>query len=53
MKLAQTRTKSANNVVLIIYEDGTISHENVDKAPYDSDLADQTLNVTRKKKMLC
>ena len=50
VKLVQTGTKLERIGVLIIHEDGTISHENVDKVPYDSDFADQTLNVTRKKK---
>ena len=50
VKLVQTGTKLANIGVLTIHENGTISHENVDHVPYDSDLADQTLNVTRKKK---
>ena len=50
VKLAQTGTKLANIGVLTIHEDGTISHENVDTVPYDPDLADQTLNVTRSNK---
>ena len=51
VKLAQTGTKLANIGVLTIHEDGTISHENVDKVPYDPDLANVTLNVTRSKKV--
>ena len=50
VKLAQAGTKLANIGVLTIHEDGTISHENVDTVPYDPDLADQTLNVTRSNK---
>jgi 2',3'-cyclic-nucleotide 2'-phosphodiesterase (5'-nucleotidase family) len=49
VKLAQAGTKLNNIGVLIIHENGTISQENVDKVPYDSDFADQTLNVTRSK----
>ena len=50
VKLAQTGTKLERIGVLIIHEDGTISHENVDKVPYEPDLANETLNVTRSRK---
>ena len=45
--LAQTGTKLANIGVLTIHENGTLSHENIDEVPYDPDLANETLNVTR------
>ena len=48
--LAQTGTKLANIGILILHKDGTISHQNIDKVPYDPELASETLNVTRKKK---
>ena len=48
--LAQTGTKLENIGVLIIHEDGTISHENVNEVPYDEDLASETMTVTRNKK---
>ena len=47
--LAQTGTKLSNIGVLIIHEDGTISHENVNEVPYDEDLADETMTVYRNK----
>ena len=50
VKLAQTGTKLANIGVLIIHENGTLSHHNIDKVPYDPELASETLNVTRGKK---
>ena len=50
VKLVQTGTKLTHIGVLTIHGDGTISHENVDKVPYDPDLANVTLNVTRSKK---
>ena len=48
--VAQTGTKLANIGVLIIKEDGTISQENLNEVPYDPDLAEETINVTRSKK---
>ena len=45
--LAQTGTKLTNIGVLIIHQNGTISHKNINEVPYDPNLADQTLNVTR------
>ena len=49
--LAQTGTKLANIGILIIHENGTLSHENIDEVPYESELEIETLNVTRKKKV--
>ena len=48
--LAQTGTKLANIGVLIIHENGTLTHENINEVPFDPNLADETLNVTRNKK---
>ena len=45
--LVQTGTKLANIGVLTLHENGTLSHFNLDKVPYDPELADETLNVTR------
>ena len=45
--LVQTGTKLANIGVLTIHSNGTLSHKNLDEVPYEADLADQTLNVTR------
>ena len=45
--LAQTGTKLANIGVLTIHENGTFHHENIDEVPYDPNLDDQTLNLTR------
>ena len=47
--LVQTGTKLANIGVLTIHENGTLSHFNLDKVPYDPELADETVNVTRSK----
>ena len=47
--LAQTGTKLANIGVLTIHENGTLSHENIKEVPYDPNLAEETLNVTRSK----
>ena len=47
--LAQTGTKLVNIGVLTIHKNGTLTHENIKKVPYDPDLADETLNVTRNK----
>ena len=47
--LAQTGTKLANIGVLTIHKNGTLTHENIKKVPYDPELADETLNVTRNK----
>ena len=49
--LAQTGTKLANIGILIIHGNGTISHENINEVPYVPELASETLNVTRKKKI--
>ena len=49
--LAQTGTKLANIGVLIIHENGTLSQQNLNEIPYDPDLANETLNVTRSKKV--
>ena len=48
--MAQTGTKLENIGVLIIHEDGTISQENLNEVPYDPDLAEETINVTRSRK---
>ena len=48
--LAQTGTKLNNIGILIIHENGSISHENIDEVPYESELDSETLNVTRSKK---
>ena len=45
--LAQTGTKLANIGILTIHSNGTLSHQNINEVPYEADLADQTLNVTR------
>ena len=47
--LVQTGTKLANIGVLTIHENGTLSHENINEVPYDPNLAEETLNVTRSK----
>ena len=47
--LVQTGTKLANIGVLTIHENGTLSHFNLDTVPYDPELANETLNVTRSK----
>ena len=47
--LAQTGTKLENIGVLIIHTDGTLTHENINKVPYDEDLADETLAIVRSK----
>ena len=47
--IAQTGTKLANIGVLIIHENGTITQENVNKVPYEPNLSNQTLNITRNK----
>ena len=47
--LVQTGTKLANIGVLTIHENGTLSHFNLDTVPYDPELADETVNVTRSK----
>ena len=47
--LAQTGTKLGNIGVLTIHQNGSLTHENIKKVPYDPDLAEQTLNVTRNK----
>ena len=48
--LAQTGTKLANIGILIIHENGTITHENIDEVPYVSELDSETITVTRNKK---
>ena len=45
--LVQTGTKLANIGVLTIHSNGTLSHKNLNEVPYEADLADETLNVTR------
>ena len=50
--LAQTGTKLENIGVLIIHEDGTLSHKNINEVPFDSSLADETLNITTRNKKL-
>ena len=47
--LVQTGTKLDNIGVLTIHENGTLSHKNINEVPYDPNLAEQTLNVTRSK----
>ena len=47
--LVQTGTKLANIGVLTIHENGTLSHFNLGTVPYDPELADETVNVTRSK----
>ena len=47
--LAQTGTKLANIGILTIHENGTLSHKNINEVPYDPNLANETLNVTRSK----
>ena len=47
--LVQTGSKLANIGVLTIHENGTLSHFNLDTVPYDPELADETVNVTRSK----
>ena len=47
--LVQTGTKLANIGVLTIHENGTLSHFNLDTVPYDPELANETVNVTRSK----
>ena len=49
--LVQTGTKLVNIGVLTIHENGTLSHKNIDEVPYESSLADKTLNVTRGNKL--
>ena len=48
--LAQTGTKLTNIGVLIIHENGAISHKNINDIPYDPNLASETLTITRNKK---
>ena len=47
--LAQTGTKLEYIGVLTIHTDGTLTHENINKVPYDESLADETLSVQRNK----
>ena len=49
--LVQTGTKLATIGVLTIHENGTLSHYNLEEVPYESDLANETVNVTRSKKI--
>jgi len=47
---ANTGTKLNYIGVTTIHSDGNITQENIDKVPYDSILADETLTLTRKNK---
>ena len=47
--LAQTGTKLKAIGVLRIDENGIINQENIEKVPYDPNLANETLNITRSK----
>ena len=49
--LVQTGTKLSNIGVLTIHENGTLSHKNIDEVPYEPNLANETLNVTRNNKV--
>ena len=49
--LVQTGTKLSNIGVLTIHENGTLSHKNIDEVPYEPNLANETLNVTRNNKI--
>ena len=50
--LAQTGTKLANMGVLIIHKNGGLTHENINKVPFDPSLVNETLNVTRNKEIV-
>ena len=47
--LAQTGTKLENIGVLTIHTNGKLTHENINKVPYDESLASETLSVQRNK----